>query len=213
MTQEKEDERLDIEAAYSVRTPAENAALYASWAKTYDESFAAASDYVFPQQVAQVFHEQGGHGPVLDAGAGTGLVAEAIAARKTCLIDAFDISSAMLSVARSKGVYRKLVQGDLTGKLPFANGSYGSVVSAGTFTHGHVGPEALGELMRVAASGALFVLTIKAELYETRGFGAKFGGLGAQIYDFQTQEVPIYGAGAQISHALDAGLIACFRKV
>ncbi|ABG30300.1 class I SAM-dependent methyltransferase [Roseobacter denitrificans] len=212
MTQEKEDKRLDLQAAYSVRTPAENEALYAAWAKTYDESFAAASDYIFPQQVARVFHEQGGHGPVLDAGAGTGLVAEAIAARKTCLMDAFDISEPMLSIAKAKGVYRRLVQGDLTQKLPFDDGSYASVVSAGTFTHGHVGPEAMDELLRVSASGALLVLTIKAELYEARGFAATFSDLGMQIYDFQLQEVPIYGAGAQSSDTLDAGLIACFRK-
>lgn len=211
--QDEDDKRLDVRTAYAVQTPAENAALYASWARTYDESFAAATDYVFPQQVARIFHEQGGHGPVLDAGAGTGLVAEAIATRKACLIDAFDISPAMLSIAKAKGVYRKLVQGDLTKELPFADGSYSSVVSAGTFTHGHVGPEALDELIRVATSGALFVLTIKAELYQTHGFAAKFGDLGVQIYDFQTQEVPIYGAQAQTSPAQDAGLIARFRKV
>ena len=166
-----------------------------------------------PSRVARVFHEQGGHGPVLDAGAGTGLVAEAIAARKACLIDAFDISSAMLSIANSKGVYRKLIQGDLKRHLPFGDGSYASVVSAGTFTHGHVGPEAMDELLRVAGSAALFVLTIKAELYVKQGFAAKFGDLGAQIYDFQTQEVPIYGQRAKPAHALDTGVIASFRKV
>ena len=82
MSTKKDDKGLTLEAAYSVETPAQNEALYASWAKTYDQSFAAASDYIYPQQVARVFHEQGGHGPVLDAGAGTGLVAEAIAARR-----------------------------------------------------------------------------------------------------------------------------------
>ena len=203
---------MDVKAAYAVQTPEDNKSLYAAWAGTYDAGFAAESDYIFPQQVARVFHEQAGRGPVLDAGAGTGLVAEAIAANAACVIDAFDLSHEMLAVAETKGLYHTLIQGDLTAKLPFADNSYSAIVSAGTFTHGHVGPEALDELLRVAAPDALFVLTIKAELYEARGFAARFTGFADRIYAFQTAEVPIYGKSTQTPHAQDAGVIACFRK-
>jgi predicted TPR repeat methyltransferase len=148
----------------------------------------------------------------LDAGAGTGLVAQAILAGGAETIDAFDLSPEMLDVARAKGLYRTLTEGDLTQTLPFATGTYGAVVSAGTFTHGHVGPEALDELVRVAAEGALFVLSIKADLYAPQGFKAKFAQLAGQITAFEIEEVPIYGLATDAEHAGDIGLIASFRR-
>lgn len=205
------DKPLDVKTAYALKTPEDSKALYAEWAKTYDDDFASASAYVFPDQVARVFEARGGAGPVLDAGAGTGLVAHALRSRADVVCDAFDISADMLEVARAKGVYRSLIQGDLTAKLPFESGTYASVVSAGTFTQGHVGPDALDELLRVAAPGALFVLTIKQDLYETRGFAEKFASFGDRINGFEIEEVPIYGPGADSAHAKDRGLIVSFR--
>ncbi|WP_227271191.1 class I SAM-dependent DNA methyltransferase [Roseobacter weihaiensis] len=206
------DKPLDVKAAYALRTPADSKALYADWARTYDDSFAAALEYVFPDHVARVFEARGGSGPVLDAGAGTGLVAQALQRRADVVCDAFDISEEMLEVARAKGVYRALIQGDLTARLPFDSGTYAGVVSAGTFTHGHVGPEALDELLRVAAPGALFVLTIKQDLYDTRGFAEKFASFGERINQFEIEEIPIYGPGVNSAHARDRGLIASFRR-
>jgi hypothetical protein len=43
-------------------------------------------------------------------------------------------------------------------------------VGAGTFTHRHVGPDELDELLRVTRSGGLFVLTIHYKLYKKAGF-------------------------------------------
>lgn len=149
---------------------------------------------------------------MLDAGAGTGLVAEQICAKAPCEIDAFDITRAMLEVARAKGVYRNLFEGDLTGRLPFADGSYNAVVSSGTFTHGHVGPDALDELLRVAAAEALFVLTIKKDYFEARGFAAKFEALAPLIHSFETVTRPVYGGDAPDGHAQDQGLIVVFRR-
>jgi ubiquinone/menaquinone biosynthesis C-methylase UbiE len=128
-------------------------------------------------------------------------------------MDAFDLSAEMLARAAEKGLYRNLIEGDLTKALPFDDESYAAVVSSGTFTHGHVGPEAFDELMRVARPGALFVLSIKTELFEAQGFKAKFQTLGAALRDFDLEEVPVYGAGADADHAGHTGLIASFRKV
>lgn len=202
----------DVDAAYALQTPEDSKRLYAEWAATYDKTFAEKTGFLMPSHVAELFHEHGGRGPVLDAGAGTGLVAERILAAGGCEIDAFDISREMLQTAREKAVYRQLFEGDLTGRLPFADGSYNAVVSSGTFTHGHVGPEALDELLRIAAPDALFVLTIKKDHYETRGFAQKFEALSPMIRSFETETRPVYGEGAPDGHARDQGLIVIFRR-
>lgn len=206
------DEPLDVKKAYALRTPADSRALYADWAQTYDSNFAAAVDYIFPQQVADVFFELNGVGPVLDAGAGTGLVGQALRKHADVDIDAFDISPEMLAIAASKDLYRDLTVGDLTKPLPIQDGMYNAVVSAGTFTHGHVGPEAIDELLRVAAPGALFVLTIKAELYEPQGFADKFQSFGSKIEGFAIRDSAIYGSQADREHAGDLGFIATFWR-
>ena len=205
-------EKRDVDAAYALETPDDNRKLYAGWADTYDEDFAARMNFLMPGHVAELFGELRGAGPVLDAGAGTGLVGQALAAHHTVAIDALDLSPEMLRVAGSKGVYRNLIEANLLETLPFDDGIYRAVLSSGTFTHGHVGPEALDELLRVAAPGALFVLTIKREHYEERGFAAKFASFGDRITGFQTEMRAIYGAGDAGAHGEDQGLIATFHQ-
>lgn len=206
-------ENPDVHQAYALQTPDDSKRLYASWAATYDQSFAQSTGFAMPGHVAALFHANGGEGPVLDAGAGTGLVAGAILQAGPCEIDAFDISGEMLAESRKKGFYRTLFKGDLTQTLPFAEGSYRAVVSAGTFTHGHVGPEALDELVRVGASGALYVLTIKKDHFVEKGFATKFSALAASIRDFSTEMRPIYVKEDGSTEEEDQGLIAVFRKV
>ena len=207
------DDDLNVDAAYALETPEDNKKLYAAWAATYDSDFAEAKDYLFPGHVAAVFASLGGEGPVLDVGAGTGLVAQEIEKLKNVEIDAIDLSNEMLAVAREKNLYRHLMQGDLTQDLLIETATYAAIVSAGTFTHGHVGPQELDELMRIAAPGALFVLSNKSDVHETHGFKAKFESLSGDITGFEVKEFPIYGPGADAAHADDIGLVISFCKL
>ncbi|WP_298841243.1 class I SAM-dependent methyltransferase [uncultured Roseobacter sp.] len=202
----------DLDTAYALETPEDNRALYAGWAETYEETFARAMDFRMPGHVAQKFVETGGQGPVLDAGAGTGLLGQALHDAGIPDIDGLDLSPEMLDVARRKNVYRDLVVGDMTRPLPLPDATWYGIVSSGTFTHGHVGPDAFDELMRVAAPGALFVVTIKTELFDSAGFGAKFAGFGGKIKGLESVELPIYGPAATGDHRDDKGLVVSFRK-
>ncbi|MEW9920071.1 class I SAM-dependent methyltransferase [Marimonas sp. MJW-29] len=207
------DEKPSLDAAYALETPEDNRRLYADWAETYDDSFAQQMDYRLPRMVALILAEVfQGPGPVLDVGAGTGLVAQNMLMRGMLEIDALDISADMLAVAASKGLYRKTIEADLTGPLDLMDGVYGAVVSAGTFTHGHVGPDALDELLRVARKGAVFVLSINAEHFEARGFAEKFAALAGRIDGLEHREVDIYGAAADAAHAGDKAQITVFTK-
>jgi len=87
------------------------------------------------------------------------------------------------------------------------------VISAGTFTHGHVGPEALPELLRIVAEGALFVCGTKPDVFDEMRFGSALAGLQAagRITPVQFFDIPIY-EGADHPHAGDRGLVMAFRK-
>ncbi len=202
----------DLEGAYALRTPEDSVRYYADWAKSYDRDFAADMEYRSPETVAETFSALGGTGPVLDVGAGTGLVAEALARRGIAPVDGADISEDMLVVAAAKGVYRATIRADLTKALPIENSVYSGVISAGTFTHGHVGPAAFHELLRVATPGAVFAVTVHSAVYELGGFAAEFAGLGDRIEGFRTEPFHIYGRAGGEDHADDVGWIVCFRK-
>jgi len=199
----------NLDAAYALQTPDDNRRLYAGWAASYDADFAQRAGYRLPEAVAAAFAGEKGTGPVLDVGAGTGLVAERLAARGLGLVDGTDISPEMLEVARAKHHYRNLILGDVLEGLPVADGAYAGVVSAGTFTLGHLGPAALPELVRVAAPGALFALSINAAHFAAEGFGPALAAL--PITGLRLDDVPIY-EGGDGAHGADRAFIALFRK-
>jgi SAM-dependent methyltransferase len=202
-----------LSAAYALKTSADSVALYRDWANTYDSGFAGDMDYRLPQLVALIFAEMGvGKSPVLDVGAGTGLLAQNLPVGGMLDIDALDISAEMLEVAGRKNLYRKLIQADLTQTLEIADGTYGAVVSSGTFTHGHVGPDALDELLRIARAGAVFVLAINAEYFVAHGFETKLAELAPRLDDPTHHLVNIYGPDAPDDHKEDKARIAVFTK-
>ena len=138
------EDRPDLDKAYALKTPDDNIALYENWADTYDQDFAQRMDYQLPRHVADYFiRNKSMNGAVLDIGAGTGLLADCLSDQQDLIIDAIDISAAMLDVASSKGLYRSTIVADLTKPLSIKNDTYGAIISSGTFTHGHVGPDCL----------------------------------------------------------------------
>ena len=204
--------RINLDDAYGLRTPDDARALYRDWAESYDDDFAQSMDYRAPHRVAELFAEHAGEGdsPVLDVGAGTGLVGAHLAQLGVSGVQALDISPEMLAVAMRRGCYTQAIEADLTAPLPLPDDAFAGVVSAGTFTHGHVGPEAFDELLRVARPGALFVLAINAAVFDSAGFGAKLARL--PITGLALHDEPIYGPGADPAHRDDLARIAVFRS-
>lgn len=202
-----------LDDAYALRTPDDSRRLYRSWADSYDADFAAAQDYRLPFLVADRFHELGGTGPVLDVGAGTGLCGMRLAGLGVGPLHGVDISPEMLAQAREKRVYSSLFEGDVTARLAVGDGTCRGIVSSGTFTLGHVGPQAIAELLRIAAPGALFVLSVNAAHWEGAGFAAWLETVAALITPPDLPEVPIYGPSADPAHRNDRAFLASFRKL
>lgn len=206
---------LFLKDAYALKTTEDSQKLYDAWAETYDEEFAKAHDYNTPDLIAELYAERtrDTSARVLDIGAGTGLVAEGLKKRGIVNIDALDISIPMLDIAKSKDCYQNLIVADLNKNLDIPDNTYGGITSTGTFTHGHVGPDAINGLVRIAHPGALFILGIKDIIYESAGFAAKFAELSTQICDFEIVKKAGYGANATADLQASYTWVAVFRKV
>ena len=202
----------DLEAAYRLSGPDGSKQLYAAWAETYDSSFAEDMQYRAPQAVAECYAKISGVSPVLDLGAGTGLLGAALVQQGIEVVDGTDISPQMLVEAEKKHVYQSLFEGDLTQRLEVDEGTYAGVVSSGTFTHGHVGPDALEEVLRCMTSGAWAVLSVNATHWDALGFEDVLKCLAPQIAEWRKDEFALYGACAKGAHAADTGWLLQMRK-
>ena len=213
------DKKIKLDDAYSLKTPADNVALYRNWAETYDTEFARDRGYQYPQQIADIYsrHSCANDVPVLDVGSGTGLVASTMrehhAIDSQLTIDGVDISPEMLEVSKKKNLYRQLFERDLTQSIELPKDHYGAVVSAGTFTHGHVGPEALKKLLPLCCSTALFVIGINGTAFDRYHFGSHLAALQADglITPIKFMRVKYY-ANADDDHGADQGFAVIFRK-
>ena len=102
-----------LDAVYAATSAAEIARTYDAWAATYDAEMAALG-YRHPTIcLALLARHLPPGGPVLDAGAGTGLLGEWLKLTGYAPVEAVDLSPGMLAVAAAKGVYDRLEQGDL----------------------------------------------------------------------------------------------------
>ncbi|PZQ99138.1 MAG: methyltransferase [Cereibacter sphaeroides] len=201
----------DLDHAYEINGPEDARNLYGKWAESYDESFGQGWGYIAPRKIAELLRaEFQGDEPILDAGAGTGQVAEHL---RGLAVDAIDITPEMLERARAKGLYRNRILADLTKVLPIEDATYGAVISCGTFTHGHVGPECLPELLRITRPGALFCCGTIPAVLDGAGFGSALATLVARgvIEPVRFREIAIY-EGATHEHKDDCGLVIVFRK-
>lgn len=167
-------------AVYDSKGADDVAALYDRWAETYDAEMALAG-YRHPTICLALLarHLPKGATPLLDAGAGTGLIGEWLQIMGYPAVEGLDISQGMLDVAAKKGCYSAFHKLALGGPLPFADGAFAGIISAGVFTSGHVGAEGLDELIRSCRKGGVIVLTVKNTLWDG-GFLARIAELEAQ---------------------------------
>ena len=212
---------MDLEKAYSVKTPDDSRKLYAEWASTYNETFIRANDYVYPRKVAELFADfvpNPLREVVIDIGCGTGAVGHYLAdLRPDQLIDGYDISPEMLAQAaqtrrvNDSPVYRNLREVDLTDVFPKQD--YGAMTSAGTFTHGHLGPETLLSLLKIIRVGGWYVVGVNAEHFEARGFAAAIdNAVGSGIISPPAIHlVDVYASGSP--HYGDCAKVCIFRRL
>lgn len=135
---------------------------YDSWANNYDQDVKEHWHFI-PKNAAQTLSKllNNKDASILDAGAGTGLVGEALAQLGYINISAVDLSEEMLAEARKKQAYKALYQGRLEDTQLFATADFDAIISAGVFVDTHAGVEALENLFRFLKKQGILVLTMQ----------------------------------------------------
>ena len=205
-----------LHRAYRLGSPDTHIDFYRDFAELYDTTYAASLGYIYPLAIASVLSgQQRPEGAILDIGCGTGLVATAI--RKVdpnAVIDGVDISPDMLEKARAKGEYRDLIAADLTTDCSRIATDYAAIVSAGTFTFGHLGPELILDMVGLCRPGAVAALGVNSVYFVEQGFRDVLGRLETEgrIASVALQEMPIYD-GRDEAHQDDTAMILAFTKI
>ena len=116
---------------------------------------------------------------VLDLACGTGLVGRELHRRGYTCIDGLDLSQGMLTKAESLGIYRELMQEDLTRRTSIQDGVYPSLICVGSFASGHLGPEHLREMIRVVRPSAPIVIYMNAKPCRFQDYAPRYVGPGS----------------------------------
>ncbi|MEQ9001019.1 MAG: class I SAM-dependent methyltransferase [Coleofasciculus sp. B1-GNL1-01] len=138
---------------------------YDSWANTYDAD--VREDWSFmPVTIARTLSKllPKKNAKILDAGAGTGLVGEALAQQGYTNLTAVDLSEKMLAIAKERQVYKALHQSNLEDSKLFSHSTnFDAIIAAGVFAYAHAGAEVLNNLFGFLKEEGLFLLTIRED--------------------------------------------------
>lgn len=174
MANSNSDEKtLELHKVYASDNPEQASAIYDGWAEEYEEHMKG-SGYSHPAMVAAMLtrHQPAGGAPVLDAGAGTGIMGEILTALGYSHIDGFDASEGMLAFAAAKDIYQNLRHGLLGEALGYDEHAFAATVASGVFTQGHAPLDGLDELIRVTRPAGHIVFSISrtylGDVFETK---------------------------------------------
>ena len=164
--------KLDI---YKIKKPEELLKYYQDWTDNnkYNKDMVD-WNYTAPQETVSVLKKYAlnKNSKILDAGCGTGLVGIQLKKYGYLNIEGVDFSQSMLDLV-PQNIYKKIEKIDLNKPLKFKNNMYDVVMCVGTFTYGHVKPQALDEIIRITKNKGLICFTVNEGIYEEYGFDKK----------------------------------------
>ena len=174
----KEESSVYLEKVYCAGNNRDLEEVYDQWAEKYDEHVTAFG-YKIPAVAAGLFGKYVTREtrPILDAGAGTGLMGDVLDALGYRGQIGIDISTGMLDKARERDIYEDLHQMVLGEKLDFPSDHFGACQSIGVFTAGHAPASAFDELVRVLCPGGYVIFSVAEGVYVPKGYKDKFEAL------------------------------------
>jgi len=170
-----------LDKVHNARNKHELAEVYDAWGKDYEREVMDCG-YNMPAIMAGFIarYVQHQNGPILDVGAGTGILGESLFLLGYKNLVAIDFSQGMLGVAHKKGVYRDLRQMVLGEHLDFSDKTFAAIAVMGVFGKGHASPDSFDELIRITHQGGHIIFSIRGDEYLTEGFKDKQDALERQ---------------------------------
>ena len=160
---------------YKLKTTEEIMKYYDEWGtdNKYDKDMIE-WDYTGPKETVDTFKKYANNKEIkiYDAGCGTGLVGVELKKNGYTNFDGVDLSEKLLDLVPN-GLYRNLSKADLNKPLNISDNKYDAILCVGTFTFGHVKPQALDEFIRIIKNKGLICFTINEGIYEEYGFDKK----------------------------------------
>ena len=151
---------------------------YDIWAEHYDDDVGSYEDYLVPREAALVARGKlETEARIFDAGAGTGLVGQALAEHGFTNLVAVDYAAQMLEVARTKGVYEEFHVCDLGKATDFPADSFDAVITCGTTSQ--MPCYSLREFVRVLRPGGIILFAAVPDAWIEFGYAAIFDELVA----------------------------------
>ena len=141
---------------------------YDKWAETYEADIASAwkdvpttAAEMLSRHLSQRLELFDPNVPLLDVGAGTGVMGAALAKLGFTNIIGFDISASMLAQAEQKGVYRSLICCAIADEQLNDLEPVAGAIATGVLAERHGGPEDLQIIQRKIRRGGIFVFTVR----------------------------------------------------
>ena len=167
---------------YKLKTTDEVMKYYDEWGikNKYDQDMVD-WNYTGPKETVATFlkYSKNKNIKILDAGCGTGLVGVELKKYNYLNIDGMDLSKKLLNLV-PQGYYQNLDQVDLNKSIQIKDNFYDAIMCVGTFTFGHVRPNALDEFVRITKNNGLICFTINEGIYKDYGFDKKIEELSAK---------------------------------
>ncbi len=176
--------RARIARARAISSDDDARSVYAEWATTYDRDVFSTLKVTGTNTIADLLHEHTADiqaARVLDAGCGTGAVAARLKLHGFDLIDGVDLSPDMLKLAKAKSLYRTLTEANLNQPFDLPHTPYTAIVSAGTFTTGHVGADGFRNLFSHLEHHGLMACVIANPVWQRDRFDSLVGKLPVDV--------------------------------
>ena len=176
--------RRNLQRARAITGSDDARSVYAQWATSYDRDVFSTLQVTGTNTIADLLCEHTADidtARILDAGCGTGAVAARLKAHGFGLIDGVDLSPEMLKIAEAKQLYRTLIEADLNQPLDLPHSPYTAIVSAGTFTTGHVGAEGFHNLFAHLEGDGLMACVIANPVWQRDQFDALIDNMPVDV--------------------------------
>ena len=154
--------------------------LYDEWAKDYDQHiWASGNPYIAISAGMAGRYIPNFDASILDAGCGTGNMAQILYQMGYTCLEGLDPSEGMLEGAKRKGIYKALHNIALGEQVDLPDESYDVVVAAGVLTIGHAPPESLDGIIKLVKPGGAIIFSMSETAFNDLGFKPRADALEA----------------------------------